>query len=547
VKRVFVLRHSKLVFLIAVVVVGLVLPASVHGAVVLTITPGQTIPQGTVASYAIHLVSSSPAATSYTFSLSGVPSGAYQFSPNPVTTNPATGTADVTLTVDASNVPIPYCPGSYSFTVTATSTLDSASIGSSLAVSLVGPPLQAAVSTDKATYKIGDTVMISLAVNRPSEGQLSINPPTGSPIYIPFVTYGPTYAVTKTLTADTIGRWTVNYQADDFCAGSSSGAVYFDVSPNTYDTTISLNGVPSDVSVNVNVDGQTQGAMTGSEIKKLTFTIDTQHVVSVDQYVSGTAGVRYYCAQNTWNVGSSGSRSFDYETQYQFTVATSPDGVTQVTGGGWFTQGSTTQTSTAANTLNGPPGTQYVFEGWQVDGANQSGNPISVTMDKPHTAIAAYQTQYQLIVDSAYGNPQGSGYYAAGSTATFSVTSPEGYVIQQVFTGWTGDFTGNSATGSINMDKPHTVHANWMTSYFQLYIIGGVIAAVVIVAALLFWRRSHAAPPPTMKPTPPASGEFEAPPSPPAEPPEGAMTCSSCGTSVPAGQTFCHNCGAKMS
>jgi hypothetical protein len=226
-----------------------------------------------------------------------------------------------------------------------------------------------------------------------------------------------------------------------------------------------------------------------------------------------------------------------------FTVATSPVGVAQVTGAGWIKAGSSIQTSQAPDTLNGSAGTKYVFKGWMVDGALQPGNPISIAMDKPHTAVATYETQYQLVVDSPYGDAKGAGYYANGTTATFSVTSPVGFLIQQVFVKWDGDFTGTSPTGSMAMDMPHRIHANWTTSYFQLYILVGVIAAVVVIAALLLLRRRQTVGPAEMKPMPPASGESGQPP---VEAGSGAAKCTSCGAGVPAGQAYCQNCGSKI-
>ncbi len=347
----------------------------------------------------------------------------------------------------------------------------------------------------------------------------------------------------KNLPASAIGRYTVTFEADDFCSGFSSSVVYFDVTPNTYDVSISLDGVPTTVSIPLTVDSQAQGSIGGSEIKTLTFSLDTSHTINVAQYVAGSSGVRYFSAQNSWTVNSAGSHTFSYSTEYMFTVATSPVGVAQVTGAGWIKSGSSVQTSQAPDTLNGSAGTKYVFKGWMVDGALQPGNPISITMDKPHTAVATYETQYQLIVDSQYGNAKGAGYYANGTTAVFSVTSPVGFLIQQVFVKWDGDFTGTSPTGSITMDMPHRIHANWTTSYFQLYILVGVIAAVVVIAAILLMRRRQTAGPAEMKPIPTATSESGLPPP---EPGGEAVKCTSCGADVPTGQNYCQNCGSKV-
>jgi len=545
------LRTSKFIFLAALMIITLMGSSRVYASpVTVTVTPAsQVVPQGSTATYGVGLTLATYIEP-YSLTVAGLPPGSVISAPAITTVGvPGAGTGSGSVVLDASSLPGLYCPGTYTFQVSAKSTSAPADTGtsgiSSITVTPVGPPIHVTVSTDKSSYRVGDKVTIVISVNRPAEGQLTITPPSGTPTYVPiYATYGPSYAITKTLTADKVGRWTVNFQADDFCSGFDSGVIYFDVLPDTYDVSLSLSGVPPDVSVALKVDGNPQGTIGGSEIKKLSFKVDTQHSISVDQYAPGQAGVRYFCSLNTWNVGSAGSKIFEYETQYQLTVTTDPDGVTQVTGSGWYKSGSPVQIGQVPDTLSGPAGTRYVFKGWKIDGAQLSGNQISVTMDAPHNVVAMYETQYQLIVDSAYGNPQGSGFYASGSTATFSVTTPVGLIIQQVFVNWDGDFTGTSPTGSIEMTKPARVHANWGTSYFQLYILLAVLG-VAIVAIFLLRRRRQGAAPPTTKPTPEMPAETETGEA-PSELSSDAAKCSSCGADVPPGQTFCQNCGAKM-
>lgn len=534
------MSNSKPVFLLAVMIVSLVLlPRAYALPVTVTISPTtQAVPQTSTASYSIGLSSGSKAA--YKLSLSGFVSGAsYSFSANPVSTPSGSGSSS--LTIDTSSPPL-YCPGIYSFTVSASNSTsaptpgnpaDSGSASASLTVVQVGPPLAITVSTDKSAYRTGDVATIAITANRPAEGQLIISSPSGSPATFLYTFIGPTYSLTKTLTVTAIGRWTVNFQADDFCSGFSSASASFDVTPDTYDASISLNGVPAQHSSQITIDNQAGGTIGGAEIKKLSFKVDTTHTVAVDQYVQGDAGVRYFAAQNSWTVSSTGSHTFEYETQYLFTVATDPDGITDVTGGGWYTAGTSVQTNQAPTIVPGSSGTQYAFKGWEVDSAAQSGNGISLTMDKPHKAVAKYETQYLLLVDSPYGNPQGQGYYAAGSTATFSVTTPSGFPVQQILVRWEGDYTGTSPQGSITMDKPKLIHAIWSTSYIPLIAV--VVVAVAAVAAFLFWRKRKG-PEPEKKPTPAADKEA----------PSGTVKCVSCGTENPAGQKFCTNCGEKL-
>ena len=518
-----------------------------------TVTPTpQLVPQGSFATWTVSIgspVNPGP----YTLSLSGLPLGVFTFSSNPITP-PDTAT----LKVAATSIPFPYCPGNYYFTVTASNPgstppppgPDSATSSTvTLAVAQYGPSLHVTANTDKTGYRLGDNINIQISVNRPANGRLRVISPTGSSHDFSYTfyefgtqTFSRVWPISQ---SDPIGTWTVRFEADDFCGISDSAEVHVDVQPNTYDAYIQLASVPSQVSVNIQSDNQSQGNMLGSDTKKLSFGVDTTHRISVDQYVPGEAGIRYYCAQNTWTVSSGGSHTFNYETQDLFTVATDPDNVAQVSGGGWFKAGSTVQTNQPPDTVAGPPGTQYVFKGWEVDGVPQSGKQISLTLDKPHKAIAKYRTQYQLVVDSpgGLGDPKGSGFYDAGSAADFSVTSPVGLLVQQVFVRWEGDYSGASPRGSITMDKPKVVHATWTTSYIQLYIVLGAVAAVLVLAAILLWRRRHAPGAPTTKPTPPMPGEAGG------SPPEvsgGSLKCDSCGADVAQGQTFCHNCGAKM-
>ncbi len=509
--------------------------------VTVTITPPtQAVLQTSLASYTIGL--SAGAKNAYGLSLSGLLGAPHSFSSNPVST--PGGSGSTTLTIDTSSTPL-YCPGSYSFTVSASNSTsspvpaapgDSNSASATLTVVQVGPPLQVTLTTDKPTYRIGDTVTIALTANRPAEGLLTISSPSGAPTTFSTIFYGPSYTLTKTLTVNTIGRYTVNFQADDFCSGFSSASATFEVTPDTYDVSISLDGVPAQDSAQVSVDNQQQGAIGGAEIKTLTFKLDTTHTVMVDQYVKGNAGVQYFAAQNTWTVSGAGSHTFQYETQYLLTVVTDPEGITDVTGGGWYKAGTSVQINQVPVTLPGSAGTQYTFQGWVVNGAPQSGNGITLTVDKPYKAVATYQTQYQLLIDSPYGNPQGQGYYAAGSTASFSVSTPSGFPVQQIFVRWEGDYTGTSPQGSITVDAPKVIHAVWSTSYLPLIAL--IVVAAAVVGGLLFWR-SKRGPAPETKPTPTApSGEG-------GEAAEN-IKCNKCGTENIADQKFCTNCGEKL-
>jgi len=551
-------RCSKPIILVLVISLAtFLIPHVFASPVTVSISPtNQAVPQGTSASYTVSL--SGGLATAFSLSASGL-YGSGTFSPNPVSTPPGggTGAGTATLSVATTGAPGLYCPGIYTFAVTATNTTDgplpsppgapnpeTGSTTATLTVVQVGPPLSVSVATDKSTYTVGDQVTILISANRPAEGRLTISPPTGAPSIFDYQLLYGSYSITKTLTASSIGHWTLSFQADDFCQGLSSAQASFDVTPNTYDVSLSLNGVPSQYSAQVQVDGQPQGSIGGGQIEKLTFKLNTSHTVSVDQYVAGDTGVRYYCAQNSLTVTAGGSFTFSYQTQFQFTVLTDPNGITPVSGGGWFPQGTTVQTSAAPTTVAGSSGTQYAFKGWMVNGSPQSGNPVSITLDKPYTATAKYTTQYQLVVDSAYGNPQGSGYYDAGTAAQFSVTTPVGFPIQQVFVQWQGDYTGTNPQGSITMDKPHAMHAVWSTSYLPLIAI--VVVAAAIVGGLLVLRSKRKPKPETKTETKPTPTTDTASATGASTVAAGAVKCQKCGTENLADQKYCTNCGEQL-
>ncbi len=483
--------RSKLIVLVLMMSLAVVFPPRVNAALSVTISPAsQSAPQGSQASYTVSFSGGLLGAT-YAFSLSGLSGYAsYDFSPSQVSAISGSST----LVISTTQVPGTYCPGVYAFTVSVTNTGapgDTGSASGNLYVSLVGPPLVVGVSTDQSSYIQGAKITLQVTVNRPAEGTITIRPPSGPSKTDTFRTYS-ARIVTRTLTASQpYGTYTVNVAADDYCNSFNSATTTYSVGPNTYSVSIQLSGVPTQYSATLQVDGANQGTVPGSQPKTLSFPIGTTHTLTVDQYVSGDTGVRYYCAQNTVSVSSTGSFTFSYQTQYQLTVATDPANVTQVSGGGWFNAGTTAQTSAAPQTVPGTTGVQYVFQSWSVDGSPQTGNQITVTMNGPHTAVAKYSTQYLLTVNSpgGLGNPQGGGYYDSGSTAQFSVSSPVGYLVQQVFVQWTGDYSGTSPQGSVTMNSPKTVSATWTTSYTNAYLTGGAVAVLLLVGAILAARR----------------------------------------------------------
>lgn len=131
-------------------------------------------------------------------------------------------------------------------------------------------------------------------------------------------------------------------------------------------------------------------------------------------------------------------------------------------------------------------GTRLVFTSWD-DGDKSASRTIS----RGGEYGASYKMQYLLAIESAYGSPEGEGWYDAGSSATILAGSSEGAIIRRVFTGWSGDFTGAETTALVTMDAPKAIVANWRNDYLRLYVlVAGIMALVgVAVGAYVLWKR----------------------------------------------------------
>jgi len=478
------------------------------------------------------------------------------FSPNPVTV-PAGGSVTSTLTLAIPDV----CqgadfPGPYSVTFTIEAQEAGIAVASaSLVVNILyaGPPLSISIAPSKGSYIVGETVSIQMSSNLPAQYALKIKKPDGSTWKSATGILPATF--TKAATEPT-GTYTAEVTAA-YCGVAYASTSFF-VGPDTYDVTVSLAGLPTDATTALLVDGNKAADMKGGDVKVLTYNIGSSHTFQVDQYVSGATGYRYYCTANTWTAGAEGSNVFNYVTQVNLDVSTDPTGVTDVTISGWYALGSSATISPVPTEVEPSESRKYVFSTWTVDGTPRSGNGFPVVMDAPHKVVAKFDTMYLLTIVSDYGNPQGGRYYKSGETATFSVDTPVGFGIQQVFVEWKGDYSGKNPKGSLMMDGAKTVTAVWTTSYLQLYMIVGVIAVIAVVAGLLLWRRSRAGPsavkpPPPARPTPAEAPEATAEPSAPtpeaATPPKRAVTvafrCTNCGHELKEGQVYCPECGQK--
>jgi hypothetical protein len=152
-----------------------------------------------------------------------------------------------------------------------------------------------------------------------------------------------------------------------------------------------------------------------------------------------------------------------------------------------------THTIDANSSVTGGSGKRYVWTSWS-NASQVRSQTIDVTRATTYTAT--FRSQYLLTVSSAVGNPQGSGWYDEGSTATFSITSPshaEGLLGilggNSIFDRWSGDSSATTVSASIRMDGPKAVIAEWRADNTMPLVFSIMIAAVLAVITVLAKRR----------------------------------------------------------
>ncbi len=161
----------------------------------------------------------------------------------------------------------------------------------------------------------------------------------------------------------------------------------------------------------------------------------------------------------TFTITQASNITWNWKTQYYLTVKTNPPGIATILGEGWYD-------ASATPTLTAPPVINYQFSYWDVDGTSQGNgvNPITVTMNAPHTATAHYTPQvqsYTLTIVTTIGgttNPvPGSYTYIVNSAVQVSALPNIGYT----FDHWELDSINVGSTNpyTVTMNMNHTLKA----------------------------------------------------------------------------------------
>jgi hypothetical protein len=113
--------------------------------------------------------------------------------------------------------------------------------------------------------------------------------------------------------------------------------------------------------------------------------------------------------------------------------------------------------------------TRHIFTGWTRDASGANLTSDNILMNSPKTAIASWKTQYLLSINSdppAAGEFRGQAWYDAGTQATFSALPVQVKNDTRFrFDAWKGDYAGQSARGTIVMDRSRAVTAHFVAQY----------------------------------------------------------------------------------
>ena len=113
------------------------------------------------------------------------------------------------------------------------------------------------------------------------------------------------------------------------------------------------------------------------------------------------------------------------------------------------------------------------FDSWPGHG---TANPLIVDLISTLDLKPIYVNEYLLVIETEYGDVEGSGWYREGENATFAV--PAAVTLnngtQRVFVRWSGDYNSTVSRGWIVVNSPKHLIATWKTKFEMKLQLAGV-------------------------------------------------------------------------
>jgi hypothetical protein len=249
------------------------------------------------------------------------------------------------------------------------------------------------------------------------------------------------------------------------------------------------------------------------------------------RYPYGVAGI--VGERNHWLAGSNlpTPNEGDYLWPWYYVTAASPFGKAE--GTGWYVQNANVIPKTTEEQDVGAT-ERYVLTGWLITGT--STQAFEFTAKSNMTVTAIYSHQYLVTINSSIGSTYGSGWYDAGTTASFSVSPVSvkipgllgDFGVRWKVVGWQGDYSGTGVRGTIKVDSAKRISTIWGTDYSSLVPLG-VFIVVLLGTALLAFRK--------VKRHRRAKSRVSA---------TGEAHCIHCGASIPLDSIYCRECGGRQ-
>lgn len=250
--------------------------------------------------------------------------------------------------------------------------------------------------------------------------------------------------------------------------------------------TVKISGLPMSTSAHVYLDGNLIGTVAAEEQIIIRLGLNSSHDLSIDQHVYSEPGTRYLCSRNVLSIIPFGTYTFNYTVQYYVSVASKQPALET---SGWYNRGDRV-TASVKSPIVEEAGVRHAFIQWKGLPGSSSSSNLSIIVDRPLNITAVWKTQFFLSVSSSFGTPKGEGWYDEGTVAKFSVAQDMAETVLHHFEHWEGDYSADSTEGSLLMDGPKKVTAQWTTSYWPLIALFALTACAGVPLASEKTRRS---------------------------------------------------------
>jgi hypothetical protein len=258
------------------------------------------------------------------------------------------------------------------------------------------------------------------------------------------------------------------------------------------------------------IDGSPETMLGGGQSAAFTSVPCQSHLVTVDQVIPGSdpktrLAVKGSNQKMVTDVDD--YAYFDYQKEVLIETGSSPAGVSQPPGTGFYTAGSAFSTTTPSPVHPNVEGIKYVFKEFRLpDGSTSPNRDLSFVVNTAGQVKAEYDTYYLLQLKSEYPPVNDSSWHLKDSDATWNLALPA--VPMSGLMGFLGGrLVPVNAHGTHPMTSPYTQEIMWRPN-FTWPIIAIVLILLVIGGLCYFVYRLKSRPnrPATKKEAPAPKG-----------------------------------------